>query len=184
MDDARSKPPGRDAEPLELPAADGGREVEADGPVELPVVRDEPPNGVSGRVQLPQEVRAEWSQGRTDFRRWRFYGCLAGTLVLIALLVVGTQMVRNTVWLSFAQSHRRLAAELGGLPPAERVRTTQNLQRLGERLRAMDDPYPTIGEFQRRVRQALADGRLSPDEAASLNAFMEEAVAPPPERAP
>lgn len=179
MDDPR-RPPSDD-EPLDLPGegANGGERDQL--LVELPVERETLENGLApGRVELPQLSRTEWKEGRTDFRRWRLYGCLAGTLVLIALLIVGTQMVRNTVWLTFAQSHRQLVAELARLQPPERVRTTQNLQRFTERLRAMDDPYPVIGEFQRRVREALADGRLTAEEVEALDAFMAETVAPSP----
>jgi hypothetical protein len=176
MDDPR-RPPSDD-EPLELPGegANGGEPDSA--PVDLPVERDISEKAAPARFELPQLSRAEWKEGRTDFRRWRLYGCLAGTLVLIALLIVGTQMVRNTVWLTFAQSHRQLVAELARLQPPDRVRTTQNLQRFTERLRAMDDPYPVIGEFQRRVREALADGRLTREEVEALDAFMTETAAP------
>ena len=175
MDEQRL--PHSDDEPLELPGEADHGGMRDEPPVELPVEREGPANGGPGRVELPPMTRLDWKEGRTDFRRWRLYGCLAGTVALLALLIVGTQMVRNTVWLTFAQSHRRLVGELAGLEPAERLRTNDSLKRFAERLRAMDDPYPMIGEFQRRVRDVLADGRLTSDEVESLNAFMAEAPA-------
>ena len=44
----------------------------------------------------------------------------------------------------------------------------------------MDDPYPLIGEFQRRVREVLADGGLTREEVEALDAFMAETAAPSP----
>jgi hypothetical protein len=53
------------------------------------------------------------------------------------------------------------------------MRTIRNLDAFTERLRAMDEPYGLMGEFQRRAGEALADGRLEREELDALNDFLE-----------
>ena len=108
-----------------------------------------------------------------DWRRWRLYGCAAGFLGLVAMLILGANILLNTVWLGYGATHQRVVAALRDAPPPERMRTIRNLDAFTERLRAMDEPYGLMGEFQRHAGEALADGRLEPDELDALNEFLE-----------
>ena len=93
---------------------------------------------------------------------------------LVALLVLGANILRNTVWLGYGATHHRVVAALGEASPPERLRTIRILDDFTARLRAMDEPYELMGEFQRRAGSALADGRLEPSELDDLNAFLEQ----------
>lgn len=115
--------------------------------------------------------------GGTDWRRWRLYGCGAATIGLVALLLIGAQMMRNTVWLSYGRSHQLVLMALNGATPRDRMETTRNLDRLTAVLRSLDEPYPLMGEFQREVAPRVADGRLDATELEELNAWIEAAIA-------
>ncbi len=152
-------------------------------PQRPPTVGDEPldiepaapPEGVErSAVNVPLVRPTAGELGAPDWRRWRLYGCAAGFLGLVALLILGANILRNTVWLGYGATHQRVVAALGEAPPPERMRTIRNLDAFTARLRAMDEPYGLMGEFQRRAGTALADGRLEPDELDALNAFLED----------
>jgi hypothetical protein len=169
MDD-RDRPddlPGPAPEPdAETPVAVGDEPLEAE------------PTAAGGgferaAVDVPL-VRPESSDlGAPDWRRWRLYGCAAAFLGLVAVLVLGANILRNTVWLGYGATHQRVVAALGEASPPERMRTIRNLDAFTERLRAMDEPYGLMGEFQRRAGEALADGRLEREELDALNDFLE-----------
>jgi len=152
-------------------------------PETAPTVGDEPldvepvtPAQGAGRsaVDVPLVRPTSGDLGSPDWRRWRLYGCAAGFLGLVALLVLGANILRNTVWLGYGATHQRVVAALGEAAPPERMRTIRNLDAFTARLRAMDDPYGLMGEFQRRAGRALVDGRLEPDELDALNDFLED----------
>ena len=107
--------------------------------------------------------------------RWATFGCVAVMLVLVVLLMVGVNMTKRTVWMSFARAQQRVLEELPrDLPSGERLRTERNLQRLRARSEASADPLPVIGSFLGKVSAALDDDRLMADEVAELNRFVEE----------
>lgn len=152
-------------------------------PERPPTVGDEPldvepasPTDSVGRspVDVPLVRPTSDDLGAPDWRRWRLYGCAAGFLGLVALLVLGANILRNTVWLGYGATHQRVVSALGEASPPERMRTIRNLDAFTARLRAMDEPYGLMGEFQRRAGRALADGRLEPEELDALNDFLED----------
>jgi hypothetical protein len=105
------------------------------------------------------------------------YGCIIAVALLIAALMTGTSMIRRTVWLNMERGRSAVVQALpADLPPAERVRTTRNLEHFRAVLEASKDPYPMMGEFMKMVRAILADGRLEPDEVEELNLYLERVV--------
>jgi len=123
---------------------------------------------------LPVTLRRDRVPG-ANLGRWATFGCVAVLLVLVVLLMVGVNLTRRTAWMSFARAQQRVLEELPrDLPSGERLRTERNLQRLRARSEASADPLPMIGGFLGQVTEALEDGRLTADEAAELNRFVEE----------
>ena len=106
--------------------------------------------------------------------RWATLGCGAAVVVLVALLAVGVGLTRRTAWMAFERSQQRLMAAVEQRnQPAERLRTSRNLERFKVQLQLTRDPYPLMGEFMRRVQEDLGDGGLSADEVEELNRFLE-----------
>ena len=133
---------------------------------------------------LPELVYEPSAKGKEPWRggsgcgtRAPLYGCIVGLALLIAALMVGTSMMRRTVWLNMDRGHRAVVQALpSDLPPAERVRTTGNLEHFRAVLEASKDPYPMMGEFMTRVRAILKDGRLTIDEVGGLNVYLERVI--------
>ena len=122
---------------------------------------------------LPVTPRRDRVPG-ANLGRWASFGCVAVLLVLVVLLMVGVNMTKRTMWMSFARAQQRVLEELPrDLPSGERLRTERNLQRLRARNEASADPLPVIGAFLGQVSGALEDDRLTADEVAELNRFME-----------
>jgi hypothetical protein len=97
--------------------------------------------------------------------------------LLIAALMAGTSMMRRTVWLNMDRGRRAVVQALPvDLAPAERVRTTRNLEHFRAVLDASKDPFPVMGEFMKRVRAILDDGRLTVDEVGGLNVYLERVI--------
>ena len=102
---------------------------------------------------------------------------MAVLLVLVVLLMFGVNLTRRTVWMGFARAQQRVLDELPrDLPSGERLRTERNLQRLRARNEASADPLPVIGSFLGQVSAVLADDRLTVDEVAELNRFVEQTL--------
>jgi hypothetical protein len=113
-------------------------------------------------------------QGGGGLSRWATLGCGAGVVVLVALLAVGIGLTKRTASMAFERSQQRLmaAVEQRNQPP-ERLRTSRNIDRFRAQLRVTRDPYPLMGEFMKRVQEALADGSLDADEVEEFNQFLE-----------
>ena len=115
-----------------------------------------------------------WRTGSGCGNRLPAYGCAVGVMMLIAVLIAGTSMMRKTVWLNFERSR---SAVMNGLPrgisPAEANRTRTNLNRFRAVLERQDDPYDQMGEFVARVRELFADGRITDDELEHFNLMLE-----------
>jgi hypothetical protein len=123
---------------------------------------------------LPVAPRRDRVPG-ANLGRWATFGCVAVLLVLVVLLMVGVNLTRRTAWISFARAQQRVLEELPrDLSSGERLRTERNLQRLRARSEGSADPLPVIGGFLGKVTEALEDGRLTADEVAELNRFVEE----------
>ena len=109
--------------------------------------------------------------------RWASFGCVAVLLVLVVLLMFGVNLTRRTVWMGFARAQQRVLDELPrDLPSGERLRSERNLQRLRARSEATADPMPLIGSFLGQASGALEDDRLTVEEVAELNRFVEQTL--------
>ncbi len=118
-----------------------------------------------------------WRGGGGCSSRLPLYGCLVGLVLLIGALLIGTSMVRRTVWVNMDRGRRVVVQSLPhDLPSAERQRTIKNLDRFRVVLEAQKDPYPTMGEFMNRVRDMLEDGRLTAEEVGGLNVYLERVI--------
>ena len=107
--------------------------------------------------------------------RWASFGCVSVLLVLVVLLMFGVNLTRRTVWMGFARAQQRVLDELPrDLSSGERLRIERNLQRLRARAEAAADPMPLIGGFLGQASGALTDDRLTVEEVAELNRFVEE----------
>lgn len=127
-------------------------------------------------VLPPITTSREWRRGGS-LSRWTTYGCALGVLALIALLVFGVALARRTAWLAIDGMERRLmtAVERHN-DPAERLRTSRNLERFRVQLRIAHDPYPQMGEFMKLVRTVLADGELTGAEVDQVNQYLESTL--------
>ena len=123
---------------------------------------------------LPARPRGDRMPG-ASLGRWASFGCVAVLLVLVVLLMFGVNLTRRTVWMGFARAQQRVLDELPrDLSSGERLRTERNLQRLRARSEASADPMPLIGGFLGQASGALEDDRLTVEEVAELNRFVEE----------
>ena len=127
--------------------------------------------------ESPETGWESWREDAGGGRTLSLCGWSIGVAILIAALMAGTSMMRRTVWLNMDRGRRAVVQALpADLPPAERVRTTRNLERFRAVLEASKDPYPMMGEFMRRVRAVLDDGRLTVDEIGGLNVYLERVI--------
>jgi hypothetical protein len=141
-----------------------------------PVDTDAPATPELG-LESPATGQESWREGSGCGSRVLLYGCIIAVALLIAALMTGTSMIRRTVWLNMERGRSAVVQALpADLPPAERVRTTRNLEHFRAVLEASKDPYPMMGEFMKMVRAILADGRLEPDEVEELNLYLERVV--------
>jgi hypothetical protein len=109
--------------------------------------------------------------------RWATFGCVAVLLMLLVLLLIGVNVTRRTVWMSYARVQQRLVEELPPqLPSGERLRIERNLQRYRARVEMDPDPLPAIGALLAEAGQALQDDRLTAAEVEQLNRFLERAL--------
>jgi hypothetical protein len=124
-------------------------------------------------VLPPITTSREWRRGGS-LSRWTTYGCALGVLALIALLVFGVALARRTAWLAIDGMERRLMTAVERRnEPAERLRTSRNLERFRVQLRIARDPYPQMGEFMKLVRSVLADGEMTAAEVDQVNQYLE-----------
>jgi hypothetical protein len=157
LTDAEERPEPRSPE-LETPAA--------------------PKPAVSPEIFMPPSSGKEaWRSGSGCGPRMRVYLFGLAAVILIAVLFAGLSVLRRGVWASLEQGR---TAVVRGLPPdlpaGERERTMRNLERFRSLLDRVDDPYPLMGEFMRRLRAAFEDGRLSVDEVGGLNVYIERSI--------
>ena len=125
---------------------------------------------------LPVTPRRDRVPG-ANLGRWASFGCVAVLLVLVVLLMFGVNLTRRTVWMGFARAQQRVLDELPrDLPSSERLRIERNLQRLRARSEATADPMPLIGSFLGQASGALEDDRLTVEEVAELNRFVEQTL--------
>ena len=125
---------------------------------------------------LPLRPRPDRVPG-ANLGRWASFGCVAVLLVLVVLLMFGVNLTRRTVWMSFTRAQQRVVERLPpDLPSGERLRTERNLQRLRARSEATADPMPLIGSFLGQASGALEDDRLTVEEVAELNRFVEQTL--------
>jgi hypothetical protein len=125
----------------------------------------------------PAKGKESWRGGSGCGSRLPLYGCIVGVALLIAALMAGTSMMRRTVWLNMDRGRRAVVQALPvDLAPAERVRTTRNLEHFRAVLDASKDPFPVMGEFMKRVRDAFSDRRLDADEVETLNLYLERVI--------
>jgi hypothetical protein len=141
-----------------------------------PVDTDAPATPELG-LESPATGKESWREGSGCGSRVSLYGCIIAVALLIAALMAGTSMMRRTVWLNMDRGRRAVVQALpGDLPPAERARTTRNLEHFRAVLEASKDPYPMMGEFMKMVRSAFSDDRLEPDEIEEFNLYLERVV--------
>jgi hypothetical protein len=161
-----------DERPIDSEERPGHREPEPEAPVPP---RPAPP---APELLLPPSTGKEaWRGGSGCGPRVRVYLLLVAAVILLALLFAGLSVLRRGVWVTLEQGRRAVVQNLPlELPPAERQRTAANLERFRRLLERLDDPYPVMGDFMRRVRAALADSQLTVGEVEELNLFLEQVI--------
>ncbi len=137
-----------------------------------------PPAAADVSMPLPSAGKEAWRDGSSGCGpRAKIYLIAVAIAGLIAILLVGLSVLRRGVWVTMDQGRQAVVQSLPfDLPPAERRRVIQNLDRFRAVLEASDDPYPTMGEFMTRVRAVLKDSRLTVDEVGGLNVYIERVI--------
>ena len=158
----------------DLNRAECGEESPPEDDVRQP---ERPPAAEGEEVAVPiltMSSRDRGWQGGGGLSRWATLGCGAGVVVLVALLAVGIGLTKRTASMAFDRSQQRLMAALEQRnQPAERLRTSRNIERFKTQLRVARDPYPLMGEFMKRVQEDLGDGTLDAAEVEEFNRFLE-----------
>jgi len=160
--------------------------IKDDPEAEEPQTRAEVEEAPQPKTQAPTEEvvfeglatgKEPWRGGGGCSSRLPLYGCLFGMALLIGILIIGTSMMRRTVWVNLERAQRAVVQSLPrNLPAAEVQRTIKNLERFRAVLESSKDPYPEMGEFVNRVRAVLKDGRFTADEVGGLNVFIERMI--------
>ena len=128
-------------------------------------------------MPLPSTGKEAWRSGSGCGPRARIYLMAVALAGLVAILLVGMSVLRRGVWVTLDQGRQAMVQNLPfDLPPGERQRIMKNLDRFRALLETVDDPYPIMGEFMTRVRAVLKDGRLTVDEVAGLNVYIERVI--------
>jgi hypothetical protein len=121
-------------------------------------------------VQQPERPR--WSD--SGCRNWVFVAGGACIFLLMASLMIGVFMFKQTIAIALNRAHQRVVRGLpADLEPQYRVQLMKNLARFRDELRRASDPNPQIGGFLNRVNKAFEDGRLSVEEVAVINDYLE-----------
>ena len=162
----------------ETPIIDDPESEEPQGPAE---VEEAPPPKAPPVTEVAFQGLASgkepWRGGGGCSSRLQLYGCLFGLVLLVGILFVGTSMMRRTVWVNLEKARRAVVQSLPrDLPAVERQRTVDNLERFRAMLEGSKDPYPEMGEFVKRVREVLQDGRFTAEEVGGLNVYIERAI--------
>lgn len=159
---------------------DDPRDTDApDEPAEAP----ETEHGGNGKPQRelmglpplrPPRRGADRGGGRS---RWVAIGCVATLLVLAVVLFTTLGSVERTVWRGWEEAREQLERRLPyGYAGEDRRALLRDLGRFDTMLRTLDEPYPVMGAFRRRLRERLADGRLSIRETAEMHDFVRRAL--------
>jgi hypothetical protein len=156
---------------------DGDPQAAAGGPERAAPATPRPASPTPELLLPPSTGKEAWRSGSGCGPRMRIYLLLVAAVILLALLFAGLSVLRRGVWVTLEQGRRTVVQNLPlELPPAERQRTAANLERFRRLLERLDDPYPVMGEFMRRVRAAMADSRLTVGEVEELNLFLERVI--------
>jgi hypothetical protein len=137
------------------------------------------PAGIDPSALPPLSLSAGKGWGRRiEPRRWYLFGCGAGVVVLVVLIVMGYLGLRRTVWRSF--DDMRAAVErcvIVDVPAAQRERLVGNLGRFQHAVESSRDPYPAIGRFMNLARASVADWAVDATETDRLNEMLENELA-------
>jgi hypothetical protein len=156
-------------------------EHEPDDSREAPPEESPPEERPESPVLVATRPTKQWRSG-PSLSRWTTYGCAAGVLVLIVVLILGVALTKRMAWAAMDRSQRRLMAAVEQRnQPGVRMRTRRNIDRFRTQLRVTRDPYPKMGEFMKRVQAALEDGELSDQEIVDINEYL-ESILPAGER--
>jgi hypothetical protein len=104
-----------------------------------------------------------------------FIGCGLGAALLIGVFSAGYSSLKQSVWVGFDASCKRVAT---GLPfemtAGRRERLKADMSALAEELQAMDDPYETMGKFTSEVNLSFRDGLLRMSEVERIESILDE----------
>lgn len=109
--------------------------------------------------------------------RWAKGGCIVGVVVLLAALFGGYLLLDRGIHILAERAMQQLRSNLpADLAPAELERTLSNLDLLDNEIRRRSDPGELIGGFLRHAAPALEDRKLTSNELAAVNQYIEQAL--------
>jgi len=102
---------------------------------------------------------------------------------MLLLFLLGLSMyfsLRDTVWAAYEDVLSGLDVSiLHTVPAKDAGRLRRNLQAFDIMIRKEKDPYPLIGIFVRKGREALDDGAVDAEETGRLNHLLEKTLHTP-----
>lgn len=142
------------------------------------------PSGVAPRGGPgPNPLVCGRRQGQGGCARWGTTGCLAGVIVLAAVVVASFFFLDTGVDWAVKRARVRLEERLpADLTMPERQQFDADLDAFFARLRARSGSAPLAGAFLERVGTVLDDGKVTRVELMALEGFLRQHSSPGPTR--
>lgn len=138
-----------------------------------------PAGGASGGPAGFTAVPPGRRQGPGGCARWGTTGCLAGVVVLAAVIVASFFLLHTGVDWAVKRARVRLEERLPpDLTAVERQQLGADLDAFFARLRAGGDSAPLAGAFLERVGTVLDDGKVTRAEVVALEGFLRQSSSP------
>jgi hypothetical protein len=134
--------------------------------------------------KLPTTLPFEDEAGRArrdGCLKWGLVGCAGGSVVLIVALLFTLSHMREMMGTLLEKVGEEIAAAAtADVTPAEKEHFRAALAAFSQKSQKGLIKPEAVGEWRRRATNAVADGRVTPDEMRSLTAWLETSGAAPP----
>jgi hypothetical protein len=122
-----------------------------------------------GTTEPPLPPPAAAGGGRSTVLKWSLFGCTLVSAVLIVGLVVLSMKARSILSWALTRVEDQVMAGAGpDVTPADRQAFKDAYAGFTARARSGKASPDEVRDFQKKVLEALADGKVTPDEMRSL----------------
>jgi hypothetical protein len=109
--------------------------------------------------------------GNSGVLKWSLVGCtLVSAVLIVSLVVLGMKARSILVWALARVEDQVMAGSAPEVTPAERQAFRDAFARFVDRAKSGNVPPDEIRAFQKKVVEAMADGKITPEELRALAA--------------